>query len=383
MTQRPQLLIVDDQPDSLLILEDLLTPEYAVITASNGQQALDILQQNGQQIDLILMDIMMPVMNGMDACKIIKATRGLQDIPLLFITSSESEADETHALSLGAEDLIHKPYSTAVVLARVNNHLQLSAARKRERRYSQQLEKEVLQRTQEIVAKSDELVRQKNRLMAAKQATITAFCALAEVRDNETGNHILRTQNYVLALAKKLQNHPRFCHELSNHNLDLLYQSAPLHDIGKVAIPDAVLLKPGKLNKEEWIIMRRHCEFGRDVIAKTENVLTQDSGSAFLLYAREIAWSHHEHWDGAGYPQGLKGDEIPISARLMAIADVYDALISKRVYKAPFPHEKAIDIIREGSNNHFDPDITEAMLAIEQEFHDISMQYHDSKTAIN
>ena len=377
MSQSKTILVVDDQADSRLILEDLLTPEFCVKSASDGQQALDMLQQDPSRIDLILMDIQMPVMDGLEACKIIKATMNLMDIPLLFITSSESDADEAYALSLGAEDLIHKPYSEAVVLARVNNNLQLAEARRREHEYAEKLEQEVEQRTEEVVAKSNELVRQNNRLLASQQATITAFCTLAEVRDNETGNHILRTQNYVLALAQRLQNHPRFRDELTDHNIDLLYRSAPLHDIGKVAIPDRILLKPGKLDAEEWKIMQRHSEYGAKAIARAEHDLSEGGGGSFLRYAREIALSHHERWDGGGYPQGLKGDDIPLSARLMAVADVYDALISKRVYKDSFSHEKAVGIIREEAGSHFDPDIVQPMLDIEQEFRQIAIRFND------
>ncbi len=377
MTPFKTILIVDDQADSLLVLEDLLHRQFNVITATNGEEALNLLHEKAHQIDLVLLDIMMPVMDGLQTCQIIKATMTLQDIPVLFITSSDSDADEAYALSLGAEDLIHKPYSPSVVLARVNNHLQLAEARNRERNYSRQLEQEVQQRTEEIVNQSNELVRQNYRLLAAQQATITAFCTLAEVRDNETGNHILRTQNYVLALAQKLQFHARFRAELSDKNIDLMFKSAPLHDIGKVAIPDQVLLKPGKLDEAEWAIMKRHCEYGYDAISKAAEVLEEGSGGDFLRYAREIAYSHHERWDGGGYPQGLQGDAIPLSARLMAVADVYDALISKRVYKESFTHEKAIGIIEQGIGAHFDPDIARAMLDIEHEFHDIAMQYND------
>ena len=381
MTSKKTILTVDDQPDSLLVLDDLLSQQFNVIPASNGQQALDILNASPDSIDLILLDIMMPVMDGLETCKIIKATLGLQDIPLLFITSSESDADEAYALSLGAEDLIHKPYSAPVVLARVANHLQLAQARQRERDYAKRLEQEVELRTEEIVNKSNQLVRQNRRLQTAQQATITAFCSLVEVRDNETGNHILRTQNFVLALAQHLQNHPRFAQELSDANIDLLYKSAPLHDIGKVAIPDRILLKPGKLDAEEWRLMQRHCEYGRDAIARAKDVFAEGQGGEFLRYALDIAYCHHEHWDGNGYPQQLKGEEIPLSARLMAIADVYDALISKRVYKNSCTHEKSIAIIKEGSGSQFDPDLVQGMLDIEQEFHAIAMQYNDAEIA--
>ena len=204
-----------------------------------------------------------------------------------------------------------------------------------------------------------------------------AMASLAETRDNETGNHIRRTQNYVRALAKKLQAHPKFAAALTDATIEMLYKSAPLHDIGKVGIPDAILLKPGKLTPEEFEIMKTHTTLGRDAIVAAENLI--DAPSSFLQLAREIAHYHQEKWDGSGYPEKLAGEAIPLSARLMAVADVYDALISRRVYKPPFPREKAVGIIREGRGTHFDPDMVDAFLAIEEEFHAIAERYADSE----
>lgn len=208
-----------------------------------------------------------------------------------------------------------------------------------------------------------------------RDAAILAIASLAETRDNETGAHILRTQEYVYALGLYLQNNPRFSQELSNENLELIYKSAPLHDIGKVGIPDAILLKPGKLTDEEFEIMKGHPVIGRQAIEKAEE---QVGVLPFLAYAKEISQGHHEKWDGSGYPSGLKGDAIPISARLMALADVYDALITKRVYKPAFSHEKSRDIILEGKGKHFDPDIVDAFMAIEDRFLEIAAEFRDS-----
>jgi putative two-component system response regulator len=206
------------------------------------------------------------------------------------------------------------------------------------------------------------------------------MASLAETRDNETGNHIRRTQNYVRALAKKLQRHARFAPALDDATVDMLYKSAPLHDIGKVGIPDTILLKPGKLTPEEFEVMKTHTTLGRNAIIAAENLI--DAPSTFLRMAREIAHYHQEKWDGSGYPEGLKGDAIPLSARLMALADVYDALISRRVYKPPFPREKAVAIIREGRGTHFDPDVVDAFVAIEQEFATIAEEYADSEADV-
>lgn len=220
-----------------------------------------------------------------------------------------------------------------------------------------------------IRERSDELNHTRN-------VTILTLASLAETRDNETGAHILRTQRYVKALAEQLRTHPRFAATLDDETIDLLYKSAPLHDIGKVGIPDSILLKPGKLTDEEFAIMRGHAKIGADALAIAEKSLGENS---FLRIAREIARTHHEKWDGRGYPAGLRGDEIPVSGRLMAVADVYDALISKRVYKPAFSHDKAMAIIREGRGSHFDPDVVDAMNAIEATFQRIAADFRDEE----
>jgi len=219
-----------------------------------------------------------------------------------------------------------------------------------------------------IRARTEELHR-------TRDITILSLATLAEARDNETGAHILRTQRYVRALAQQLKEHPRFSTHIDDEMIDLLYKSAPLHDIGKVGIPDAILLKPGKLSHDEFEIMKTHAQIGADALAIAEGELGSNS---FLLVARDIAFAHHEKWDGSGYPAGLSGDAIPCSGRIMAVADVYDALISKRVYKPAFSHEKACDIIVEGKSKHFDPDIVDAFMAAEDEFRAIATQYGDT-----
>lgn len=228
------------------------------------------------------------------------------------------------------------------------------------------LETEVKHRTQEVVMIQD--------------VTILAMAALAESRDNETGNHLRRTQNYVLVLAKELQRHPRFTAALDEKTIEMLYKSAPLHDIGKVGIPDAILLKPAKLTPEEFEVIKTHTTIGRDTIATAEKLI--NTPSTFLRFAREIAYCHQEKWDGSGYPEGLRGEAIPLPARLMALADVYDALISRRVYKPPLQHEEAVKIITEGSGSHFDPDVVAAFLRIEGEFRAIAERFADSEKEV-
>jgi response regulator RpfG family c-di-GMP phosphodiesterase len=230
------------------------------------------------------------------------------------------------------------------------------------------LELKVQQRTAQLQHKTDEVSQ-------IRDVTIMAMASLAETRDNETGNHLKRTQNYIRALAMKLRDHPRFREFLTEDNIESLYKLAPLHDIGKVGIPDAILLKQGRLTLEEFEIMKTHPLLGGNAISAAESGLP--TPNRFLHIAREIANSHHEKWDGSGYPLGLKGDEIPISARLMTLADVYDALISRRIYKEPFTHEEAVAHILQGRGMHFDPDVTDAFLGIQKEFRQIAEEYQD------
>jgi putative two-component system response regulator len=371
-----RVIAVDDQPDNLLVLEDYLSNDYAVTTFSRGQDMVDYFESGGQA-DLILLDILMPMPDGYTLCRWLKSAALTREVPVVFLTSLESHADEAFALSLGAEDFIHKPLSPPVVLARVRNHLLLSQARKALREQNQILEILVAERTRKIQEQSDELAHRSEQLIAAQSATISAFCSLVEARDNETGHHIRRTQHYMLALCEQLCEHPRFSDELTAENIQLLFKSAPLHDIGKVAIPDSILLKQGKLTPEEWIIMQRHAELGAAAIATAQGEIGNENAS-YLHYARQIAHAHHERWDGTGYPQKLAGDAIPLAGRLMAIADVYDALISRRVYKPAFSHDEAIAIMRQESGRHFDPDILEGMLIVAPRFAHIADRFSDS-----
>ena len=370
------ILIVDDQPDNLLLLEDLLGEHYSVHAACDGEAALTRLQDCNNLPDLMLLDVVMPGMDGFEVCRRVKSSPVLRDIPVLLLTSLESAADEEYGLSLGADDFIHKPYSPPVVLARVNNHMKLAYASRMLRSRNEDLERLVAERTREILRQSEQLIRSKQDVIASQGATITALCSLTAVRDHETGGHIRRTQHYVRVLAERLRDHPRFRHELDDESIDMMFKSAPLHDVGKVAIPDSILLKDGKLTPAEWEIMRRHPTYGRDAIAQAEAELG-DQGSSFLRYAREIAHCHHEKWDGSGYPQGLAGDAIPVSARLMATADVYDALMSRRVYKEAYSHEQAMGMIIAERGRHFDPDIVDALQGLAETCRDIALRYRD------
>ena len=359
--EKPTILVVDDTPENLTMMSFLLKDRYKVKVANHGQKALRIAASEPQP-DLILLDIMMPEMDGYEVCRQLQQDLQTRNIPIIFLTAKSSVEDEEFGLGLGAVDYITKPISPPVVLARVKTHLSLKASADFLRSKSDYLEQEVAKRTREISAVQD--------------VTILAMASLAETRDNETGNHIRRTQHYVKALAEALRQQPKFATVLDDHTIAMLFKSAPLHDIGKVGIPDRILLKPGRYEPEEFAIMQRHPLLGLQAIEHAEQSL--GTSVDFLRVAKEIAYGHHEKWDGSGYPQGLVGEAIPLSARLMAVADVCDALISRRVYKEGMPHQQAAEIIAQGRGSHFDPDVVDAFFQIEQTFVAIAQRYLDS-----
>ncbi|MCF8479163.1 MAG: two-component system response regulator [Rhodospirillum sp.] len=355
------ILVVDDTPENLSLMSDLLRDIYRVKVATGGEKALRIARA-AEPPDLILLDVMMPGMDGYEVCRHLKADRTTAAIPVIFLTARTDPEDERKGLDLGAVDYITKPISPPLVLARVRNHLALKSHADFLKDKASWLEREVRDRTQDI-----------SRI---KELSIVAMATLAETRDNETGNHIRRTQNYVKALAEALVPFPSYSEDLTPANIDLLFKSAPLHDIGKVGIPDAILLKPGRLTAEEFSIMKTHATLGANAIREAETMLDSAEPS-FLRYAREIAEYHHEKWDGSGYPLGLAGDDIPLSGRLMALADVYDALISERCYKPAWTHEQAVDMIREGRDTHFDPRMVDVFLGMSETFRDIATRLRD------
>lgn len=357
--KRHTVLIVDDSPDNITLMSRLLKDAYRTQIATSGEKALKIASSDDPP-DLILLDIVMPGMDGYEVCRRLKEDPGTMKIPIIFLTAKSDTEDEKRGFELGAVDYITKPISAPIVLARIKTHILLKDSRDFLTDKNAFLEREVLRRTKEITAIQD--------------VTIIAMGSLAETRDSETGNHIRRTQNYVKMLADRLKYNPRFKLFLTDENIDLLYKSAPLHDIGKVGVPDNILLKPGKLTPDEFGIMEKHTTYGRDAIVAAENRL--GTATSFLTHAREIAYSHQEKWDGSGYPEGLSGDSIPISARLMAVADVYDALITRRVYKQSFPHEVSVDMVKKGYATHFDPDVVDAFLEIEKDLWEVAKSLH-------
>jgi len=360
MDAQATILVVDDSPENLQVLSAVLKGQYKVKVALNGERALALAQAEPTP-DLILLDVMMPEMDGYQVLLALRDNPVTRDIPVMFLTALDASHDEQRGLDMGAADYISKPIRPSVVLARVRTQLEAKQARDLLRGQNSFLEAEVARRMAE------------NELIQA--ISIRALARLAEIRDPETGNHILRTQAYVELLARRLQSHPRFAATLSDDYIKLLARSAPLHDIGKVGIPDAILQKPGKLDAEEWEIMKTHARLGAEAIEQAD--LDSEKQLAFLTLAREIARWHHERWDGAGYPDGLQGEAIPVSARLMALADVFDALISPRVYKAPIPLAQACEIMRAGRGSHFDPDACDAFLDVFEQMGEIARSHMD------
>ena len=361
--ERDTVLVIDDSPQILGIVNELLKRDYRLMAANSGEKGLR-LAAGEPKPDIILLDIMMPEMDGHEVCRRLKAERATRDIPVIFLTAMNNEADEESGLALGAADYIAKPISGAILRARVKTHLRAKLATDFIKDKNVFLVGEVAKRAKELEFIQD--------------VTILALASLAETRDNETGNHLRRTQRYVRALAEHLQRHPHFSLLLTRTNIELIVKSAPLHDIGKVGIPDHILLKPGRLTPEEFEVMKSHTTLGKEAITHAEQQMGRSA--PFLAFAKEIAGSHQEKWDGSGYPEGLAGERIPIAARLMAVADVYDALVSRRIYKPAMMHETACGIIAQGRGSHFDPDIVDAFLDIQQEFHQIATRFCDETT---
>lgn len=354
------ILIVDPSPDHLVSMNGLLQDQYETKLANNGRGALRLAQQLPRP-DIVLLDVDLPEIDGYDVCRQLKSDPDTAGIPIIFLARDELPLHEQRGFSAGAADVLTKPVVAETLLARVRTHLLLKQSGDLLRHQHKLVEHLVAERTYELTQMVD--------------AAIWALATLAETRDNKTANHIRRIQLYMGVLARHLQPQRRFADELSDDNISLLCQAAPLRDIGKVRIPDAILLKPGKLTDAEFEEMKLHTVYGRDAIAGVERHLGHSN--TFLRYAREMTYSHQEKYDGSGYPQGLVGDDIPTSARLMAVADVYDALISKRVYKPAFTHETALELIRQGSGDHFDPDVVDALLTVEEQFMDIAARYSD------
>mgnify|MGYP000521177025 CR=1 FL=1 len=327
-------------------------------------------------VDLIVIDVAVPASEDLELCRTLRQIPALRDIPIVFLTEPGSLHNVEFGASADMLDMIEKSLSPALLLARVANHVSHGRVLRMLVSQNDALDHRVSERTTQLAQRNLELQNTLRQLAKTQDATIIAFLSLAETRDNETGRHLRRTQNYVRELALKLRDNSAYSAQLDDEAIDLIYKSAPLHDIGKVAIPDHILLKKGSLNEAEFEIMKTHAEHGFRVISLAESGLGEYN--SFLHVAREIAYGHHEKWDGSGYPNGHAGIEIPLSARLMALADVYDALISRRVYKPSMSHSLAVNIIARARASHFDPAIVDAFMKIHPSFAKIAGDLVDS-----
>ncbi len=360
--EKSTILVVDDALDNLTLIAELLKRTYHIKVANNGEKALKIAQSNTPP-DLILLDIMMPTMDGYEVCKQLKSNPATAHIPVIFLTMKNEVEDEARGLGLGAVDYITKPISSAILMARVETHLTMQKMQDFLRGQNSRLEAMAMQNHSEMIA--------------IHNVAINAMASLAEGRNDTDSNHIQRTRQYIQFLAEKLRFHPRFTHFLNDDKMiEMLCKAAPLHDVGKARIPDCILLKPARLEPEEFEIMKNHTVCGMDIILQAESEVSSEI--PFFKCVKEIIYSHHEKWDGSGYPEGLTGEDIPISARLMAIADVYDALVNYRPYKASMSHEEAVQIIYESKGGHFDPDMVDAFLDLQEDFKVIATNHVDT-----
>ncbi|MDR0910569.1 MAG: response regulator [Spirochaetaceae bacterium] len=345
------VLVVDDVELNLEILKEILKDDYNIITASCGSEALDILKNSEKLPKILLLDVFMPGMTGYEMFDIMKKDDALRKIPVIFITTTDSE---TEALSSGAVDFISKPFKPDIVRLRVKNQVTL-------KNYSDNLEEMVVEKTAENTYILDN--------------TMQALADIIEYRNLESGNHVKRTQHFIKALIDEiLEIHAPYADILEQMEPDIIVKAMALHDVGKIGIPDKILLKPARLTPEEFEIMKTHTTIGKKIIE--EMMASQkNTNSVYLRHCRDIAWCHHERPDGKGYPQGLLGDAIPLSARLASVADVYDALVCPRVYKSAFPHEKALEMMNEGRGTQFDSCILDAMMKAQDKFIEIFRKY--------
>lgn len=364
--RKPMVLAVDDDPNNLSVVGGLLQPIYEVRVATSGQRALELVSK-APLPDLILLDIMMPNMNGHAVLAALKSDRLTREIPVIFLTAMDASRDEELGLKQGAVDYITKPLNPDILLARVRTQIELKHARDQLADRNAWLETEVARRMADNEAIQD--------------ASIRALARLAEIRDPETGNHILRTSQYVVTLAKLLLKDARFSGQLTDKLIVMLGKSAPLHDIGKVGIPDHILRKPGKLNDEEWAVMKTHAALGAQAIQRAEK--DTEHPVEFLAVAKIIARWHHENWDGSGYPDGLVNDAIPLPAQLMKLADVFDALITRRVYKEAFAPKVVRQIMTDGRGTLFSPALFDHFDAHFDEFVAIAERLRDDPSEIS
>ena len=346
------IFLVDDNIVNLNTGKSLLQHKYTVVTIPSGDKLLLLLEK--LRPDLILLDVEMPGMNGYDTIKEIKANPETAEIPIIFLTGKNEPENELLGLSLGAIDYITKPFSPPLLLKRIELHLLLQSQKNELRGFNENLVAMVKERTNDITQ--------------LQNAIIMWAAEMVEFRDEETGQHVERVQNYLKLLLKSMSGMDKYKDEISKWDAEAFYKSALLHDVGKIKIRDNILLKTSRLTEDEFSNMKLHAEYGKILL---ESLQAKVPNQTFLDYAKTLAYSHHERWDGTGYPRHLKGTEIPLQARMMAIADVYDALVSERPYKTAFSHEKAMGIIQEGRGTQFDPDLVDLFLNLSVEINKI------------
>jgi len=358
---RKTIFLVDDDAVNIETGSNALDDFYDVLAFNSGGRLLKALEKNIP--DLILLDVMMPEMNGYEVIKLLKSKAETANIPVIFLTAKSDYISELEGLSLGAIDYIFKPFSPPLLQKRIEVHLLVESQKQ-----------ELISQKQELINFNNhlqEMVEAKTQTVIELQdAILKTMAELVEYRDDITGGHIERTQRYLSIMLNAMSKQSIYEKEVSSWNIKLVLQSAQLHDVGKIAISDSILQKPGKLTSEEFEQIKSHVTFGEKVIEKIKESTTEQ---AFLDYAKIFAASHHEKWDGSGYPYGLKGDGIPLLGRIMAIADVYDALVSERPYKEAYSHNEAVKIILEGRGKHFDPVLIDLFSTVSDEFNAITM----------
>ena len=355
--RRYRIMLVDDEMTELSIGKNMLKDYFEVFPIPSGERLFEVLEH--VDADLILLDVVMPDMDGYETLKRIKANRSLTDIPVIFVTARNDEASEMQGLELGAIDYVTKPFSAPLLIKRLKNHLLLAAQKKELEKYNTSLKELVNIKAQQVVD--------------LQYAVLSSMADMLEARDSVTGSHVIRTRKYVELLVQQLVVDNVYRDEIAEWDLDFFFPSVQLHDVGKIIISDAILNKPGKLTEEEFSEIKKHTTAGVDALERIEEKTHEHS---FLYHAKIFAGSHHEKWDGTGYPDGLKGEEIPLQGRLMAIADVYDALISRRPYKMPLSSEEAERIITEGTGTAFDPALVNAFHKVVTQFEAIAHAYH-------
>lgn len=363
LQEKQTVLIVDDTPDNISLLAALLKGKYKIKIATNGLKALQIAAQTPYP-DLILLDVMMPELDGHETCRRLKSNPDTAQIPVIFLTAKSQVEDEEMGLNLGAVDYIAKPISPPIVFARVATQLNLKNAQQLLKDQQKHMALMVHERTREAVQ--------------MQEAAVLTLASIVESRNHESVQHVRRIQSFVAALARKLREKSSYA-SMDEAQIELLYQAAALHDLGMMAVPENILRKPGKLDADEFTQVKLHTRHGRDAIRAVEQQFGQDIPHLpqFLHYVSDIAYSHHEKWDGSGYPDSLAGLQIPLAARMTTIADVYDALISKRIYKPAYSHSQAIEILQAGRGTHFDPELLDAFCEIEGEIQEIGQRLRD------